>query len=193
MKWILASVVIGLIYIQCSSTSYATTVKAKETQNKLDLSKVEYMNSETLPDSKLEQAFSKAYDLEKGKDQITYYYNRIDLNDDQVPETFVFLVGPYVCGTGGCSGLIFTQDYDLISKFSLVRNPVIIRKKKTNGWKNIVMYVAGGGMEPRYKELKFNGNAYPLNPSIQPDVQDKQIEGIGIINDELGGNSGIKY
>jgi len=164
MKWILGVIVLGWIYIQVSSTSYATTDKAEETKNKLDLSKVTYMNSETQPDPKLEEAFSKVYDLEKGKDQITYYYNRIDLNDDQVPETFVFLVGPYVCGTGGCSGLIFTQDYDLISKFSLVRNPIIIRNKKTNGWKNIVMYVAGGGMEPSYKELKFNGNAYPLNP-----------------------------
>jgi len=168
-------------------------VENEKDDKSIDFSGVDYIKSETEPDPRLEKAFSLVYDLDKGEDEVRYFYNKVDLNDDGTPEIFVYLVGPRVCGNGGCSGVIFTEDYKLISQFSLVRNPIIIRDKMTNGWRNIVMYVSGGGMEPTYKELRFDGKRYPLNPSIQPDVKDKQIEGTGIISDKLTKENGIPY
>lgn len=162
----------------------------------MDLSEVTYVQSETEPDLKLEEAFSKEYGLKRGEDKVRYYYNRIDLNGDGKPETFVYLTGPTVCGTGGCSALIVQKadgQYKIASRFSLVRPPIIIRDQVTNGWKNIIMYVSGGGMEGRYKELIFNEGTYPQNPSIQPDVKNGRIKGTGIISGDLTENPGIEF
>ncbi len=161
-----------------------------------NLSEVTYLNSETKRDVELEEVFSKEFGLKKGVDSLRYYYNRIDLNDDQKPETFVYLVGPSVCGTGGCSALLLEEKdggYTVKSLFSLVRTPVIIQNETTNGWKNIVMYVAGGGIEPAYHQLKFNGGSYPANPSVEPVVKEDKIKGIGVINDEIGEDTGTVY
>ncbi|WP_226671791.1 hypothetical protein [Rossellomorea aquimaris] len=162
----------------------------------VDVSDVTYVLSETKRDPMLEEAFSKAFDLKKGEDQIQYYYNHIDLNDDQQPETFVYLVGSPVCGSGGCSGALFTKqngEYMLITTFSLVRSPVIIQNEKTNGWKNMIMYVSGGGIKGGYKLLRFDGKTYPSNPSVQPDVQHGEISGVGIINDDISKKEGIPF
>lgn len=164
--------------------------------NEIDLSEVTFIKSETERDIKLEEAFSKVFDLKRGEDKVHYYYNRVDLNNDNIPETFVYLTGPLLCGTGGCSGLIFTQadsEYKLLSRFSLVRTPVIISDTTTNGWKDIIMYVAGGGIKGGYKRLTFDGVTYPLNPSIQPDVKKGKIKGIGIISDDISKNKGIMF
>ncbi|WP_226659259.1 hypothetical protein [Pseudalkalibacillus hwajinpoensis] len=175
---------------------YATNQMEESAQLERDLSEVTYLKSETKKDAALEETFSKEFGLTKGTDSIRYYYNKIDLNGDQIPETFVYLVGPTVCGTGGCSGLLLEEKdggYQVISRFSLVRTPVIIQNETTNGWKDIIMYVAGGGIEPSYHQLKFNGESYPSNPSVEPVVKEEKIMGIGILNDEVGQDNGIVF
>ncbi|WLR54542.1 hypothetical protein LC048_19260 [Mesobacillus subterraneus] len=155
------------------------------------------MNSETEPNPALEDAFSKEFALKRGEDEVRYYYNEIDLNGDGVPETFVYLTGPVVCGTGGCGGLVVERangSYKVRSRFSLVRTPVFVSDSKTNGWKDLIMFVAGGGIEPGYRILRFDGKTYPLNPSIQPEViEQSNIKGIGLINDDKMKNSGIEF
>lgn len=161
----------------------------------IDFSSIEYICSETERDEKLEKAIEKEFDLKTYDKNIRYYYNKIDLNEDGNPEVFVYLVGPSVCGTGGCSGVIFKQEngeYKLLSRFSLVRNPVIISKNKTNGYRDIIMYVAGGGIKSFFAQLKYDSTAYPLNPSIQPKVEPgTKVDGIAILADDIGKNPGI--
>ena len=186
---ILCSVEMNFAYSHSGSL-----ITAEEQQ--VDLSEVTFVKSETKRDIELEKAFSKAYDLKRGVDKIHYYYNRVDLNNDKVPETFVYLSGPTVCGTGGCSALIFqTVDhhYEPVSRFTLARTPIIIEDAMTKGWKNIIMYVAGGGIEAGYKRLRFDGKEYPLNPSIQPEVKNEKIRGIGIISVDLSKTKGIEF
>lgn len=194
--WLILLSLLISVSLQSNNSYSAQKEIPNNIVNQPDLSEVTYIKSEKKRDVELEKAFSKVFGLKRGEDKVRYYYNRIDLNNDNIPETFVYLTGPLLCGTGGCSGLIFEQvddQYKLVSRFSLVRTPVIVRDKTTNGWKNIIMYVAGGGMEGRYKELKFDGETYPLNPSIQPDVKDIKIKGIGIISDDISEDTGIKF
>ncbi|WP_273833399.1 hypothetical protein [Guptibacillus sedimenti] len=184
---------VGLVFALLLFMNYAYPVQAEQETN---LNEVTYLKSETKKDAALEEVFAKEFGLTKGTDSIRYYYNKIDLNNDQVPETFVYLVGSMVCGTGGCSGLLLEGEnggYTVKSRFSLVRTPVIIQNETTNGWKNIVMYVAGGGIEPGYHQLKFDGANYPSNPSVQPIVEEDKIKGIGIINDEIAEDTGIVF
>lgn len=167
-----------------------------ENTKSIDFSNLTYMTSESEKDIKLEDAFAKVYDLKRGEDNISYYYNKIDLNGDNVPEIFVLLMGPPVCGSGGCSAAIFKnneKEYTLVSKFTLVKNPVIISDEKTNGWKNIIMQVSGGG-ETFFSELKFDGKQYPMNPSVQPKVKDgTKVKGTAIISDDPMESNGVKF
>lgn len=162
----------------------------------IDFSKIKYMPSETKRDIQLEKAIVKAFDLSQDENNIRYYYNKVDLNDDGKAEIFVYIVGSYVCGTGGCSAAILKnvdEEYILLSKFSLVNNPVIISNKKTNGYKNIIMQVYGGGIERFFAQLKYDGTTYPSNPSIQPKIkQGTKLDGIAIIADDITKNHGIE-
>ncbi|WP_226578165.1 hypothetical protein [Halobacillus litoralis] len=150
------------------------------------LKDVTYMTSETEKNQQIEEIFSRVFQLKKGEDTIRYWYNKVDLNEDGVPEVFVYLSGPMVCGTGGCSAILLEKKdnrYQVKTKFSLVRSPVIVSNEKTNGWKNLVMYVAGGGMKGAYKQLTYQDGTYPSNPSVQPDIKQENIKGTAIISD----------
>ena len=188
--------IIGISLVGYVDQVYATNQMEDRTLQERDLSEITYLKSETKKDTALEDMFSKEFGLTKGTDSIRYYYNKIDFNNDQIPETFVYLVGPTVCGTGGCSGLLLEEkngEYTVKSRFSLVRTPVIIQNETTNGWKDIVMYVTGGGIEPGYHQLKFNGESYPSNPSVEPVVKEEKIKGMGILNDEITQDNGIVF
>lgn len=61
----------------------------------------------------------------------------MDANGDGVSEIFAELVVPYTSGTGGDTGLLFAQEKDeftLLQRFTLIRNPLIISYDTTNGW-----------------------------------------------------------
>lgn len=165
-------------------------------QDGIDLSSIEYICSETQRDIKLENALIKEFELDRYQDNVRYYYNKVDLNEDGKPEIFVYLVGFPVCGTGGCSGAIYKQEdeeYSLLSRFSLVNNPIIISDNKTNGYRDIIMNVYGGGIESFFALLKYDGSTYPSNPSIQPKVEPgTKVEGVAIIADDIGKSPGIK-
>lgn len=161
----------------------------------LDLSKVKYIGYETTRDQKLEEAIHKTmpeYDKES-YGPVRYYYNKVDINEDGKEEIFTVLYGMYVAGSGGGTGLLFDNDYNLVTQFSLVRTPVIISDNKTNGWNEILMYVSGGGVESFYAQMKFDGKTYPSNPSVQSEVKPgMKIEGKAIIANEITPTSGIE-
>jgi len=177
-------------------TAPHNVVKFKKIDN-IDLSSVSYITSEKERDVKLETALVKLFHLKPGEDKFRYYYNKIDLNGDNKPELFVYLVGPLFSGSGGSSAIIFKlkdNEYIPLSKFTLVHNPIIISKNSTNGWKNIIMYVSGGGADSGYVEIKFNGSSYPSNPSIQPKVKNgTKVSGTAIISDDIAVVPGIQF
>ena len=161
----------------------------------IDFSKIEYKSSETERDEKLEETIIDYLDYDKNEDgEITYFYNYIDLNEDEKEEIFVYLLGDPVSGSGGSTALIIEkEDYRVISKFTLVQNPIIISEEKTNGWNNIIMSVSGGGADPFYAKLEFNGEGYPSNPSMASKVEEGSvIAGTAIISNTASRDSGIK-
>lgn len=163
--------------------------------NIIDFSKIEYESSETKRDEKLEKAIVDYLEYNKERDgKLVYYYNNIDLNGDGKEEAFVYLIGQSVSGSGGSTALIIEQEnYEVISKFTLVRNPIIISKEKTNGWNDIIMQVSGGGAEYSYVKMKFDGEKYPSNPSTSPKLETKSVvEGLAIISNRLSIEDGIE-
>jgi hypothetical protein len=107
-----------------------------------------------------------------GASWTNYYYNRVDLDGDGRPEVLVYLFGSYMCGSGGCNTLVFRRaggGYKLVADIALTHNPIFVSERRTNGWKDLVVFVAGGGIQPgHYSVLRFDGRSYPGNATADP-------------------------
>lgn len=91
-----------------------------------------------------------------------------DLNQDGQDDAIVLLKGQNWCGSGGCAMLIFkgkaSQNFDFVSKTTLVDNPIYSTTYTQSGWKQLLVYSRKHGQVM----LKFDGVKYPLNPSLLP-------------------------
>jgi len=137
---------------------------------------------ETKRDAKLEEAIRR----ELADDRYSYAYNRVKLSNSTLSEVLVYMLGADYCGSGGCTSLIFAQrgeEYRLVSELNLIRTPIIVSSHRTNGWKDLIVFVSGGGIHPGYYAvLSFDGKKYPENPTIPPAVPLRQkIPGVGYL------------
>jgi len=94
-----------------------------------------------------------------------------DLDGDGADEAIVYLAGPYFCGTGGCNLLVLTSAGPMwrkVGDVSVTRTPVTVLDTSTKGWKDLTVDIAGGGGPSGTALLKFDGQSYPDNASVQP-------------------------
>ncbi|WP_435417168.1 hypothetical protein WAB17_09760 [Parerythrobacter aurantius] len=94
-----------------------------------------------------------------------------DLDSDGADEAIVYLVTPYFCGTGGCNTIILTPAGPMwrkVAEISVSRPPVTVMDSTTNGWKDITVAISGGGTAAGNALLRFDGTAYPGNPTVPP-------------------------
>lgn len=107
-----------------------------------------------------------------GASWTNYYYNRVDLDGDGRPEVLVYLFGTYMCGSGGCNTLVFRRaggGYKLVADIALTHNPVFVSERRTKGWNDLIVFVAGGGIRAGYYSvLRFDGRTYPDNATAEP-------------------------
>ena len=98
-----------------------------------------------------------------------YFPKWFDLNGDGEPEAIVYVVGPRACGTGGCPTHIFVRregGYKSVSTIALTRPLIIASRRRTHGWRNLIVFVSGGGiLHGYYVELPFDGSTYPESAS----------------------------
>ncbi len=103
-----------------------------------------------------------------------FFGDYVDLNNDGIQDAVVILTGGVWCGTGGCTMKVFqgqgNKTFRLVSTSSLIRPPLTVSENKTNGWRDLIVEVSGGGVPAKTVALKFDGKAYPLNPSTQPAI-----------------------
>lgn len=160
------------------------------------------ISSETSPDHEIERAILKTMpdyigqSSDRSVDQVRYYYNRVDLDGDGKPEVLVYLTGRAVCGTGGCELLVFrstSKGYRLVSSILLARNPVIVSRRRTHGWSDIILAVRGGGIvNEHFAVLRFDGREYPDNPTLASRISSKSARaGQAFIADNIPSSPGI--
>jgi hypothetical protein len=152
-----------------------------------------YQRSQTQRDSEVEAAIRR--ELSGDVTNVRYLYNSIDLDGDGRDEKIVYLASPSTCGTGGCTMLILKaagKGYSLLSRHTIVNSPIVVSNTTTKGWRDIILLVAGGGMRPSYHILKFDGSAYPSNPSTAPKLASGTIvTGTALISDQIRPGVGI--
>ena len=116
---------------------------------------------------------SDALGVSRGRGpDIRYAAAFVDLNGDGKQEAVVYLTGRDLCGSGGCDLYIYTPrrgSWREVTALSITRLPVRLLRGRTHGWRDISVFVAGGGILPGYDaQLKFNGRTYPTNPTVPP-------------------------
>jgi len=96
----------------------------------------------------------------------------VDLDGDGKPEAIVYITGRWWCGSGGCVTLILHREgssYRVVTRITISRPPIRVFAATSHGWRNISVWVAGGGILQGYQaDLRFDGTTYPSNPTTPP-------------------------
>jgi hypothetical protein len=140
------------------------------------------------------RAFLQTYLKPKsGEDRTTRYVDAFaDLNDDGVAEAVVYIGGARWCGSGGCLTLILSPErssYRVVTTITITRPPIRALNRASNGWRDLGVWVQGGGIQPGYEaDLSFDGKTYPKNPSAPPARRlDREPGGQVIVASSQGG------
>src|SRR5262245_17836215 len=103
--------------------------------------------------------------------EVRYFASSIDLNGDGRDEIIVHLVGETLCGWEGCDTLVFTPSdagFRHVTTIRLTHAPIRISPRSTNGWRNLIVSVSGDGVRRHDRELPYDGESYPSDPTTIP-------------------------
>ncbi|MCJ2187794.1 hypothetical protein [Novosphingobium beihaiensis] len=103
--------------------------------------------------------------------KLLYAQAETDLDGDGTPEVLAYVGGPMMCGTGGCNLVVLKRDglqFRKVSELSVVQLPVGVLDSKSNGWRDLAVTIAGGGVPAHIVRLAFDGSGYPDNPTVSP-------------------------
>jgi hypothetical protein len=102
----------------------------------------------------------------------SFKYALVDLNDDGVRDAVVLVDDRRYCGSGGCTLLVFRGNrhgsFRRLSMSTITREPIAVLGDTRHGWHTLTVTVAGGEITPCAAIMRFNGQTYPTNPSMQP-------------------------
>ena len=157
--------------------------------------------SEKLPEAAVEQALQRYGTFTAGD---WYYYNRVDLNGDDIPEVLVYVEGGQVCGSGGCPLFVMKRNnggWVVVTEISLAQIPVVVSSRRTNGWEDLILWQASYewnlqlqmGLPSYYAVLQFDGRQYPENPSGFPAAPLKEpTSGTALMANPHGAEFGVR-
>ena len=113
-----------------------------------------------------------------------YFEAAVDLNGDGQKEIVVYAAGPMVCGTGGCPVYVFTPSAEglpRVGSISAAQPPVRLSPRSAQGWRNLIVGVAGGGVPSGNAELEFDGKDYASNPTVPPAKPVADLDGTEVL------------
>lgn len=159
------------------------------------LNVIESFASEKNRDEDIESAVNQTHFADYDEiPSYRYFYNYINLDEDEELELMVYLIGMAFSGSGGSTLDIYDvvgNKLEYVHTMNLVHTPIYINDSMTNGWFDIILYVSGGGIEGNYRIIK-NGEGYPLNPSIEDILPIDNYNVKEIINDEITAENGLR-
>ncbi|MBU9746032.1 hypothetical protein KTH81_19615 [Lachnospiraceae bacterium ASD3451] len=143
--------------------------------------------SETKPNDQVKAAIIKYYEIpEEEWGETRYYYNYVDLNEDNKDEIFVFVMGNYVSGSGGSSALLLNgEDGSIEQAFTLVNTPVIVTDEKVNGNRSLILQRSGGGAACENVILTYKKGVYTNVADAEAIGSIDDVKGTAIICNDL--------
>jgi hypothetical protein len=94
-----------------------------------------------------------------------------DLNGDRRLDAVVLIQSANFCGSGGCNLYVLEntgRTYRAVGRETITRAPICVRPVANHGWRDLTVWVGGGGVPNHVVQLRFDGTKYPANPSLQP-------------------------
>lgn len=104
---------------------------------------------------------------------LTYASASVDLNGDGTDEILAYVMGPMVCGSGGCNIYVLAREgegWRVVTRTSVTQTPVGVLTTSTNGWRDLAVSIGGGGAEAGWVRLTYDGRTYPTNPTAPPAI-----------------------
>jgi hypothetical protein len=104
----------------------------------------------------------------------------LDLNGDAILDALVLFESQEMCGSAGCSMVVFRGEDDgfsVVSHSTVTNAPIRILPDRVHGWATFI--VATGGVGDVL--MRFNGSGYPLNPSLQPKATHPQLAAAHVV------------
>ncbi|MGR5132571.1 hypothetical protein [Vibrio alfacsensis] len=150
----------SLTLIGCSSTDGISTDNADSQAS----GEVKSADAATIA-TWIDQRVLMPQGLSLENDKIRYMTGSADLNSDGTAEHFVLLQDRYFCGSGGCAAYMFDNSGKVINRMSVTRTPVVLADSFSNGWQDFIVWSNGA-----YRQMSFNGESYPSNPSLEPTI-----------------------
>ena len=162
----------------------------------LTIAKIKYLLAATQRDEDLERAIIKAFEIEP-KEEVRYLFNRVSLSKGG-QQALVLLPGAKFSGSGGSSAAVFERtggsDYRLVTRFTLMRTPIVVAPSTSKGWHDLVVRASGGGMPAQYSRLRFDGSGYPKNPtSVEGLPAGTSLSGTAYLATPLGPDAGLLF
>lgn len=61
------------------------------------------------------------------------------------------------------------DSFRIVTNTTITNLPICVMDTTSHGWHDLSVWVRQGGVEPGYQvRLRFDGKAYPTNPSVHP-------------------------
>ena len=101
--------------------------------------------------------------LDDGLPEARFVFRAVDLNGDASPEVLAYLLGPAVCGSGGCDlKLLERHDgtFAVRQAFPITQTPVGLGPAAESGWRDLWRTEAGGGAAMSRVLHRFDGSTY---------------------------------
>lgn len=185
---LLALLVLLLLVSACAEAPSPDPAPAADTTAAMDEPVVDAAPGDTTALNAAVRAQIEADGMEPGGSPFRTAF--VDLNGDGVAEGLAFMQGMY-CGTGGCTLYVFeggTDGFTLDSNVSLARDPIIVADSETNGWRDLVFEVSGGGAPAKVVALQHGTDGYPGNASMVDAATDETFEGEVVFPFSQGGD-----
>ena len=147
------------ILLGCSPSADAETVQPATAKENLLTFLRSYLKPQSIEDESRPQSATKL--------QIGW----VDLNADGLRDALVYVSSAAWCGTGGCTLVIVQrtrQGFRIRGHLTVTRPPVAVLDHAENGWRDVTVYVSGGGMVGHTVVVPFNGERYARNPTVPP-------------------------
>ncbi|PIW54328.1 MAG: hypothetical protein COW16_11840 [Sphingomonadales bacterium CG12_big_fil_rev_8_21_14_0_65_65_10] len=100
--------------------------------------------------------------------RLMYRSAMVDLDGDGGAEALVYVGGPMLCGTGGCSLVVLAEGeegFRKVSETSVVQMPFGVLDSSTDGWRDLWVTTYGGGAPEVTRKLVWTGEGYTANAS----------------------------
>jgi len=103
---------------------------------------------------------------------LRYLVAEVRLSPGPVHQAVAYISSPSTCGTGGCNLLVLTQtanSWRILSSLTVVHLPVRVLNTQSHGWKDLGVWVSGGGAKSHEARLSYDAHGrYPSNPTAPP-------------------------